>query len=81
MAEKVDARPALAKKKYKADPEIIKGTIIGEINMLIIKPLYGIKRLLNPNAAKVPNAVAPNVEKKAINRLFLKASPHGFFVP
>ena len=40
---------------------IISGTIIGEINIAIIKPLYGICGLLKPRAASVPKAVAITV--------------------
>ena len=81
MPGKLEDRPTSDKKKNNAEPDIIKGTIIGDIKTPIISPLYGINRLLKPKAAKVPNAVAPNVAKKAIIILFLKAKPHGFFVP
>ena len=40
---------------------IISGAIIGEIKIAIIKPLYGMCGLLNPNAANVPKAVAITV--------------------
>jgi hypothetical protein len=67
----VAAKPALAIKKNIATPEIIKGTIIGEINIAIIKPLYGMCLLLNPNAATVPSKTEPIVAKIAIIKLFL----------
>ena len=78
---KEEDNPTLAKKKNRAEPDIINGTIIGDIKMLITKALYGIYFELNPSAARVPKIVAPIVEKKAIIKLFLNASPHGFFVP
>tara|TARA_B100000029_G_scaffold104302_1_gene94822 strand:+ start:1214 stop:1615 length:402 start_codon:yes stop_codon:yes gene_type:complete len=40
---------------------IIKGTIIGEISIAIIKPLYGMCGLLRPRAAIVPKVVAIKV--------------------
>jgi hypothetical protein len=49
---------------------IIKGTIIGEIKIDIISPLYGICGLLRPNAAKVPRAVARRVDIVPIKKLF-----------
>ena len=75
------AKPALAIKKKIATPEIIKGTIIGEIKVAIIKPLNGICLLLNPNAATVPKRTDPSVANIAIMKLFFAAKPHGFFVP
>ena len=63
-----------------AKPEIINGTIIGDIKILMIKALYGMYFELNPNAARVPNTVAPIVAKRAIIKLFLNANPQGFFV-
>ena len=77
----VAAKPTFAMKKKIATPEIINGTIIGEIKVAIIIPLYGICLLLNPNAATVPRRTAPIVANIAIKKLFFAASPHGFFVP
>ena len=62
---KVAANPSFAREKKIAEPEIIRGIIIGEIRMLIINCLYGIYRLLRPKAATVPRIVAPIVEKNA----------------
>ena len=75
------AKPALAIKKNIATPEMISGTIIGEISIAIINPLYGICLLLNPKAATVPSKTEPIVAKIAIIKLFLAARPHGFLVP
>ena len=77
----VAAKPAFAIKKNIATPEIIKGTIIGEISIAMIMPLYGMCLLLNPKAATVPSNTDPIVAKIAIIKLFLAAKPHGFFVP
>ena len=77
----VAAKPTFAIKKNIATPEIISGTIIGEIKIAIIKPLYGICLLLKPNAARVPKIIDPKVANIAIIKLFLAANPHGFFVP
>ena len=77
----VAAKPALAMKKNIATPEIINGTIIGEMSTAMINPLYGICLLLNPNAATVPSKTEPIVAKIAIIKLFLAAKPHGFLVP
>ena len=60
-------------KKNIAVPEIIRGTIIGEINTAINAALYGICLLLNPNAATVPRIVDPIVAKKAMIILFFSA--------
>ena len=75
------ANPTLAMKKNIATPEIIKGTIIGEINTAIIKPLYGICLLLKPKAATVPSITEPIVAKIAMIKLFFAANPQGFLVP
>ena len=77
----VAAKPAFAMKKNIATPEIINGTIIGEIRVAIIIPLYGICLLLKPNAANVPKIIDPIVANIAIIKLFFAASPHGFLVP
>ena len=77
----VAARPTFAMKKNIAVPEIIKGTIMGEISKAMNAALYGMYLLLKPNAATVPRTVDPIVAKKAIIKLFLVASPHGFLVP
>ena len=77
----VAANPTLAIKKNIATPEIIKGTIIGEINTAMIKPLYGICLLLKPKAATVPRITEPIVAKIAIIKLFFAANPQGFLVP
>ena len=77
----VAASPAFAIKKKIATPEMINGTIIGEIKVAIINPLYGICLLLNPNAATVPKITEPSVANIAIIKLFFAARPHGFFVP
>ncbi len=60
-----EANPTLASEKKIAEPEIIRGIIIGEIRILMINDLYGIYLLLNPNAAIVPKVVAPIVAKNA----------------
>jgi hypothetical protein len=65
MPGNVAANPTLASEKNIADPDIIKGIIIGEIKTLIINCLYGMYLLLNPRAAIVPSVVAPIVEKNA----------------
>ena len=77
----VAARPTFAIKKKIATPEIIKGTIMGEIKVAIIIPLYGICLLLRPKAAKVPKIIDPIVAKIAIIKLFFAANPQGFLVP
>ena len=77
----VAAKPTFAIKKKIAVPDIIRGTIIGEINKAIKAALYGMCLLLKPKAATVPRIVDPIVAKKAIIKLFFVASPHGFFVP
>ena len=77
----VAASPAFAIKKNIATPEIINGTIMGEINVAIIIPLYGICLLLKPKAATVPNIIDPIVANIAIIKLFFAANPHGFLVP
>ena len=68
-------------KKNIAVPEIINGTIIGDINKAMNAALYGICLLLKPNAATVPSIVDPIVAKKAIMILFFAANPQGFLVP
>ena len=77
----VAARPTFAMKKKIATPDIIKGTIIGEIKVAIIIPLYGICLLLSPKAAKVPKIIEPIVANIAIIKLFFAANPQGFLVP
>ena len=77
----VAAKPTFAMKKNIAVPEIIKGTIMGEISKAMNAALYGMYLLLKPNAATVPRTVDPIVAKKAIIKLFLVASPQGFLVP
>ncbi len=62
----VAAKPTLAIKKNIAVPEIINGTIIGEINNAINAALYGMCLLLKPRAATVPRIVDPIVAKKGI---------------
>ena len=81
MPTKEEDSPTFARKKNKAEQDIINGTIIGDIKILMIKALYGMYFELNPNAARVPNRVAPIVAKRAIIKLFLNANPQGFFVP
>ena len=68
-------------KKKIATPDIIKGTIIGDIKAAIINPLYGMCLLLSPKAANVPKIIDPIVANIAIIKLFFAASPHGFLVP
>ena len=75
------ANPIFAMKKKIATPEIIRGTIIGEIKVAIIKPLNGICLLLNPKAATVPKITDPIVANTAMIKLFFAASPQGFLVP
>jgi hypothetical protein len=70
--------PTFAIKKNIAVPDIINGTIIGEINNAMNAALYGICLLLKPKAATVPRIVEPIVAKKAMIKLFFVASPHGF---
>ena len=77
----VAAKPTYAMKKKIATPEIIRGTIIGDIKVAIIRPLYGICLLLKPRAAKVPSIIDPIVANIAMIKLFFAANPHGFFVP
>ena len=55
----VAAKPTFAIKKNIAVPEIINGTIIGEINKAMNAALYGMYLLLKPNAATVPRMVDP----------------------
>ena len=75
------AKPTFAIKKKIATPDIINGTIIGEIKTAIIKPLYGMCLLLSPRAASVPKIIDPIVANIAMIKLFFAASPHGFLVP
>jgi hypothetical protein len=72
------ANPILASEKKIAEPEMIKGIIIGEIKTLIINCLYGIYLLLNPRAAIVPKAVAPIVAKNANKNYFVLLFPMDF---
>ncbi len=53
--------------------EMIKGTIIGEINSPMIVDLNGRSERLSPKAATVPRNVARMVEKNAMITLFLTA--------
>jgi hypothetical protein len=50
---------------------MIKGTIIGEISIAIIKPLYGMCGLLRPRAAIVPRVVAINVAVRPMKKLLI----------
>ena len=77
----VAAKPALAIKKKIATPEMIKGTIIGEIKVAMIIPLYGLCLLIRCIAASVPCITAPIVAYIAINMLFFAAYAQGFLVP
>lgn len=52
---------------------MIRGTIIGEINRLMIRVLAGIVGRDRPSAAKVPRVVDNMVAKKAIITLFRTA--------
>ena len=63
-------------KKKIATPEIINGTIIGEIRIDIIRALKGICGLLKPKAAKVPRIVATRVDIPPIKKLFTVPTIH-----
>jgi hypothetical protein len=52
------------------------GTTMGMIIIPVITPLNGKLAVVNPNAAKVPNAVAKNVVAKAIMKLFFMDKVH-----
>jgi hypothetical protein len=55
---------------------MIKGTIIGEMRIDIMRPLNGIWGLLRPKAAKVPRHVAIKVEIDPIKKLFTVPTIH-----
>ena len=66
----------MEKKKNIPDAVMIKGTIIGEINIAIITALNGMLGLLKPKAATVPSAVAKNVAEIPMIKLFLVPNIH-----
>ncbi|GIR89767.1 MAG: hypothetical protein CM15mP88_1360 [Pseudomonadota bacterium] len=76
----VAASPAFAIKKNIATPEIINGTIIGDIKVAMINPLYGICLLLTKRSYSSKKNRS-QCSKYCNYKTIFAARPHGFFVP